>query len=135
MPSSPSEHFKPEHAIEQCGLALCVISEQGELRPRDLPTVVNQEKGGYMVFVSFAALLEEVGLRRTMLTSVLILPQEFRIFVLNNGPFDASADVSLNGDSLGKWLIAHVPKAWHNICCDSLFKFQGSYGTRLTTCW
>jgi hypothetical protein len=62
MSSSPSEHFGPEHAIEHCGLALCVIAQHGELRPRDLPTVVNQEKGGRMVFASFVTSLEEVGL-------------------------------------------------------------------------
>jgi hypothetical protein len=62
MSSSPSEHFGPEHAIEQCGLALCVIARHGELRPQVLPTVVNQEKGCRKVFATFITSLDEVGL-------------------------------------------------------------------------
>jgi hypothetical protein len=66
MASSPPEtpepeHAEPEHAIEQSNLALCVISGQGELRYREPPVVVHQEKGACMVFVSFVALPEEVG--------------------------------------------------------------------------
>jgi hypothetical protein len=57
------------------------------------------------------------------------VPQEIKLFVRNDGLFDASADVSIPGESLGKWLIAREPKAWHNISYDSLFKFQDSYGT------
>lgn len=63
LPSS--DRIDPEHQIEQCSLALCVISEQGELRPREAPIVVNHLKGGYMVFVTFVALVEEVVGRRT----------------------------------------------------------------------
>lgn len=61
-PSPFPEGLEPEHAIEQSDLALCVISGQGELRCRDPPTVVNQEKGGSLVFVTFVALPEEVRL-------------------------------------------------------------------------
>lgn len=61
MPSSSLEKFEPEHAVEQSNLALCVISGQGELRCRDPPIVVDQEKGSCMVIVSFVALPEEVG--------------------------------------------------------------------------
>ena len=52
--------LEPEHAIEQSDLALCVISGQGELRCRDPPIVINQEKGGSLVFVTFVAQPEEV---------------------------------------------------------------------------
>ena len=67
MPSTSQEsyeleHAEPEHAIELSDMALCVISGQRELRYRDPPVVVNQESGGRMVFVSFVALPEEVGL-------------------------------------------------------------------------
>jgi hypothetical protein len=68
MPSPPPENFElqqhaePEHAIEQSDMALCVISGQQELKYRDPPVVVNQEKGDRMVFVSFVALQEEVSL-------------------------------------------------------------------------
>jgi hypothetical protein len=62
---SPSDRIEPEHQIEQCNLALCVISEQGELRPREAPIVVNHLKGGHTVFVTFVALVEEVVERRT----------------------------------------------------------------------
>jgi hypothetical protein len=59
-PPSP-ERLEPEYAIEQSDLGLCVISGQGELRCRDPPIVVNQEKGGScLVFVTFVALPEEV---------------------------------------------------------------------------
>ena len=59
-PPSP-ERLEPEHAIEQSELALCVISGQGELRCRDPPIVVNQEKeGSSLVFATFVALPEEV---------------------------------------------------------------------------
>jgi hypothetical protein len=55
------ERLEPESAIEQSDLALCVISGQGELRPRDPPIVVNQENGRIsLVFVTFVALPEEV---------------------------------------------------------------------------
>lgn len=111
---SSSDRIEPEHQIEQCNLAVCVISEQGELRPREAPIAVSHLKGGHTVFVTFVALVEE----------------EFRLFVRNNGSFDASADVSIRGESLGKWLIAREPKAWHNIGCDSLLKFQDSYERR-----
>jgi hypothetical protein len=57
---SPSGRIEPEHEIEQCNLALCVISEQGELRPRETPLVVNHLSGGHTVFVTFVALVEEV---------------------------------------------------------------------------
>ncbi|KAI9451879.1 hypothetical protein BJY52DRAFT_1406941 [Lactarius psammicola] len=60
---------------------------------------------------------------------MLTVRQEFRLFVRNNGSFDASADISIRGESLGKWLVTREPKAWHNIGRDSLFKFQDSYGT------
>ena len=49
----------------------------------------------------------------------------------NYSPYDASADIFVGGESLGKWLIAHGPKAWHSIACDSVFKFRGSYGRGL----
>jgi len=111
MPSSLPESLEPEHAIEQSNLALCVISGQGELRYRDPPIVVKQKKGGCLVFVSFVALAEEA----------------FQIFVRNYGPYDASADLSASGESLGKWLVARGTKAWHNIASDTLFKFQESY--------
>ncbi|KAH9014758.1 hypothetical protein EDB85DRAFT_850532 [Lactarius pseudohatsudake] len=111
---SSSDRIEPEHQIEQCDLAVCAISEQGELRPREAPIVVNHLTGGHTVFVTFVALVEE----------------EFRLFVRNNGRFDASADIFIRGESLGKWLIAREPKAWHNIGCDSLFKFQDSYDRR-----
>jgi hypothetical protein len=64
-----------------------------------------------------------------VLDEALTSPQEFKFFVRNNGPFDASADISTRGESLGKWLVARQPKTWHNIGSDSLFKFQDSYGT------
>jgi hypothetical protein len=64
-----------------------------------------------------------------VLDEALTSPQEFKFFVRNNGPFDASADISTRGESLGKWLVAREPKTWHNIGSDSLFKFQDSYGT------
>ncbi|KAI0301680.1 hypothetical protein B0F90DRAFT_1925347 [Multifurca ochricompacta] len=51
MSSSSSELFEPEHSIEQCSLALSIVSKQGELRPRDSPIVVNQAKEGCTVFV------------------------------------------------------------------------------------
>ncbi len=54
------ERIEPEHDIEQCNLALCVISEEGELRPREAPIVVNHLKGGHTVFVTVVALVEEV---------------------------------------------------------------------------
>jgi hypothetical protein len=61
-PETPQpEHAEPEHTIEQSNLEFCVISGQGELRYRDPPVVVHQEKGACMVFVSFVALPEEVG--------------------------------------------------------------------------
>ncbi|KAH9055372.1 hypothetical protein EDB87DRAFT_1688303 [Lactarius vividus] len=112
---SSSDRIEPEHQIEQCDLAVCAISEQGELRPREAPIVVDNLTGGHTVFVTFVALVEEV---------------EFRLFVRNNGRFDSSADIFIRGESLGKWLIAREPKAWHNIGCDSLFKFQDSYDRR-----
>jgi len=60
-PSPSPERLEPEHAIEQSDLGLCVISGQGELRCRDPPIVVNQEKGGKcLVFVTYVALPEEV---------------------------------------------------------------------------
>jgi hypothetical protein len=69
-PETPQlEHAEPEHTIEQSNLALCVISGQGELRYRDPPVVVHQEKGACMVFVSFVALPEEVGICFTSVTS------------------------------------------------------------------
>ncbi|KAH9066011.1 hypothetical protein EDB83DRAFT_732187 [Lactarius deliciosus] len=111
---SSSDRIEPEHQIEKCDLAVCAISEQGELRPREAPIVVDHLTGGHTVFVTFVALVEE----------------EFRLFVRNNGRFDASADISIRGESLGKWLVAREPKAWHNIGCDSLFKFQDSYDRR-----
>ena len=52
--------LEPEHAIEQSDLALCVISGQGELRCRDPPIIINQEKGGSLIFVTFVAQPEEV---------------------------------------------------------------------------
>ncbi len=61
MPSPSPDNAEPEHAIEHSNLALCLISGQGGLRSRDPPVVVHQEKGDYMVFVSFMALPEEVG--------------------------------------------------------------------------
>lgn len=69
-PEAPQpEHAEPEHTIEQSNLALCVISGQGELRYRDPPVVVHQGKGACMVFVSFVALPEEVGVYFTTITS------------------------------------------------------------------
>jgi hypothetical protein len=62
---SSSNRIEPEHQIEQCNLALCVISEQGELRPREAPIVVNHLKGDFTVFVTFVALVEEVVERFT----------------------------------------------------------------------
>jgi len=66
MPSPPPEyseleHAEPKHAIELSDMALCVISGQRELKYRDPPVVVNQERGDRMVFVSFVALQEEVS--------------------------------------------------------------------------
>lgn len=61
---SPSGRIEPEHQIEQCNLAVCVISEQGELRPREAPIVVSHLTGGRTVFVTFVALVEEVVERR-----------------------------------------------------------------------
>jgi hypothetical protein len=60
-PPSP-EKLEPEHAIEQSDVALCVISDQGELRCRDPPIVVNQENESCFVFVTFVSLPEEVWL-------------------------------------------------------------------------
>ena len=57
---SPSDRIEPEHQIEQCNLAVCVITEQGELRPREVPIIVNHFTGGHTVFVTFVALVEEV---------------------------------------------------------------------------
>jgi len=106
------ERLEPENAIEQSGLALCIISAQGELRCRDPPIVVNQENGGIcMVFVTFVALPEEA----------------FRLFVCNYGSYDVGADLSFGGEYLGKWLITCEPQAWHHIACDSLFRFHESY--------
>jgi hypothetical protein len=67
MPSPPPENpeleqdAEPEHAIGLSDMALCVISGQRELKCRDPPVVVNQERGGRVVFVSFVALQEEVS--------------------------------------------------------------------------
>ena len=66
---SPSSRFEPEYHIEQCNLALCVISEQGELRPREAPIVVNHLTGGQTVFVTFVALVGEVERRTTPLST------------------------------------------------------------------
>jgi len=65
-----------------------------------------------MVITSFVAQTEET----------------FRLFVCNSSPYDASADIAVGGESLGKWLIPREPNVWHNVGCDSLFKFQESYG-------
>jgi hypothetical protein len=51
------------------------------------------------------------------------------MFVCNYGSYDVGADVSFDGECLGKWLIACEPQAWHHIACDSLFRFHESYGT------
>jgi hypothetical protein len=80
-PPSP-EKLEPEHPIEQSDVALCVISGQGELRCRDPPIVVNQEKGGScLVFASFVSLPEEVWpsdvLCMLWLTWKLIFPTGF----------------------------------------------------------
>jgi hypothetical protein len=64
---SPSDQIEPEHQIEQCDLAVCVMSEQGELRPREEPIVVNHFTGGHTAFVTFVALVEEVVKCRTTL--------------------------------------------------------------------
>jgi hypothetical protein len=112
-PPSP-EKLEPEHAIEQSDVALCVISDQGELRCRDPPIVVNQENESCFVFVTFVSLPEE----------------SFRLFVCNYGSSDVGADVSFGGEYLGKWLIAREPQAWHHIACDSLFQFYESYDRR-----
>ncbi len=64
LPSS--DRIEPEHQIEQCNLAVCAISEQGELRPREAPIVINHLKGGHTVYVAFVALVEEVAERRTI---------------------------------------------------------------------
>jgi hypothetical protein len=66
MPLSSPEnselgHAEPENAIELSDMALCVISGKRELRYRDPPVVVNQERGDRMLFVSFVAQPEEVG--------------------------------------------------------------------------
>lgn len=66
---SSSDRIEPEHQIEQCNLAVCAISEQGELRPREAPIVVNHLKGGYTVYVTFVALVEEVVGHRTPLST------------------------------------------------------------------
>jgi hypothetical protein len=54
--------------------------------------------------------------------------------VRNYSPYNASADIFIGGEPLGKWLIAHEPRAWHSIACDSIFKFRDSYGTGLIFC-
>jgi hypothetical protein len=54
--------------------------------------------------------------------------------VQNYSSYDASADIFVGGEPLGKWLIAHEPRAWHSIACDSVFKFRDSYGTGLIIC-
>lgn len=54
--------------------------------------------------------------------------QEVRLLVRNSSLCDASADISVGGMSLGKWLITCEPNApWHNIACNYVFKFQSSY--------
>ncbi len=65
----------------------------------------------------------------TLVIEMLIAPQDFRLFVRHDSPVDASADISFEGRSLGKWSIARKSKVWQNIASDSLFKFQDSYGT------
>ena len=62
------------------------------------------------------------------------ISQAFRLLVRNCSLYDASADISVSGQSLGKWLVAREPKLWHNVVCDSIFKFQESYGMRLASC-
>jgi hypothetical protein len=64
---------------------------------------------------------------------MLTLSQTFRLLVRNRSLYDASADISISGQPLGKWLIARGPKVWHNIACDSVFKFQESYGRGLAS--
>ncbi|KAH9039726.1 hypothetical protein EDB84DRAFT_1030254 [Lactarius hengduanensis] len=110
MPSS-FEPTEQEHPIEQNNFSLYVLSNQGELKPRKEPRVVNDLNGGTAVFIDFVAAPGE----------------EFRLFVRHDSPVDASADISLEGGSLGKWTIARESKAWHNIASDFLFKFQDSY--------
>jgi len=67
MPSPPPENSEqeqdaePEHAIELSDMALCVISRQRELKYREPPVVVDQERGDRVVFVSFVALQGEVS--------------------------------------------------------------------------
>ncbi|KAH9055371.1 hypothetical protein EDB87DRAFT_1332860 [Lactarius vividus] len=113
MPSS-FELTEPEHPIEQNSFSLYVLSNKGELKPRMEPRVVNDLNGGTAVFIDFVAVPGE----------------EFRLFLRHDSPVDASADVSFEGRSLGKWSIARESKAWHNIASDSLFKFQDSYDHR-----
>lgn len=104
--------FEPEHQIEQCHFAFCVLSRQGELKPREAPIVVDDSKRGCTSFVNFVALQKE----------------EFQLFVCNYSPFDASAEILFRGKSFGRWLIARKPKAWHHIGGDTLFKFKDTYG-------
>ncbi|KAF8263759.1 hypothetical protein EI94DRAFT_1806742 [Lactarius quietus] len=110
MPSS----FRPvelEHPIERNNFALCVLSKKGELKPRVEPWVNNSSKGSSTVSFDFDAIPGE----------------DVRLFVRHDSPVDASASVSFEGRYLGKWSIARKSKLWHNIACDSSFKFQDSY--------
>ncbi|KAH9066007.1 hypothetical protein EDB83DRAFT_2551734 [Lactarius deliciosus] len=110
-------HFEltePEHPVEQNRFYLYVLSNQGELKPRKEPRVVNDLNGGTAVFFDFVTTLGE------MLTA----PQEFRLYVRHDSPVDASADLSLEGRYLGKWTIERESKTWHSIASDRIFKFH-----------
>ncbi|KAI0260166.1 hypothetical protein BC834DRAFT_561527 [Gloeopeniophorella convolvens] len=106
--SSAVKH-EPEYALDQCNLSICVISEQGELKPEAPIGLAHNVEGGCKVSVSFAS---SPGL-------------EYRLFVRNYGVFDASADIMVDEFPLGKWLIAREPKAWHNIGCGFVLRFPG----------
>ncbi|KAI9451876.1 hypothetical protein BJY52DRAFT_1226410 [Lactarius psammicola] len=113
MPSS-FELFGPEHWIEHNHFALYVSSQKRELKPREEPWVANDSRGGTNVFINFEAVPGE----------------NFRLFVRHDNPVDASADISFEGKSLGKWCIARESNVWHNTANNSLLKFQDSYGHR-----
>ncbi|KAI0260167.1 hypothetical protein BC834DRAFT_561626 [Gloeopeniophorella convolvens] len=104
---SSAEHHEPEYAVEECAFALCIISENSELRPEGQPERVHETAGGCKVLITFAGAPD----------------QEYQLFIRNYGVLEASADVSIGEKHLGKWLVAREPKAWHNIGCGNVLKF------------
>jgi len=65
----------------------------------------------------------------------LKLSQEVRLLVRNSSLCDTSADISVGGVSLRKWLITCEPNApWHNVACNYVLKFQRSYSMLLVSC-